>query len=191
MKENNSELKIFIPLQRNLLKIILNKNKMKKILLSLTFVVSSFVVLAQETPIKEASVGVEYGAGVVDENSVERVYDAEMLASQLNESNREMNDLIIKAKVTNVCPKRGCWVTLENDANMLMFVKMKDYAFFLPNSIVGKTILLDAKATYKTTSVEKLKANAKKAKKSRKEIRAITEPRKEIHLLATGIRVVE
>ncbi|MDO4229508.1 MAG: DUF4920 domain-containing protein [Capnocytophaga sp.] len=163
----------------------------QKIVFLLAFIVSSYGIFAQETPIKEAEVGVEYGAGVTDENSVERVYDTEMLASQLNESNPEMSDLIIKAKVTDVCPKRGCWITLENDANVLMFVKMKDYGFFLPNSIVGKTILLDGKATYKTTSVEKLQANAKKAKKSRKEIRAITEPRKEIHLLATGIRVVE
>lgn len=41
---------------------------------------------------------------------------------------------------------------------------MKDYAFFLPTAIKGKTILLDGKAQLKQTSVEELRHYAEDAK---------------------------
>jgi Domain of unknown function (DUF4920) len=68
---------------------------------------------------------------------------------------------------------------------------MKDYAFFAPLAIKGKTVVMDAKASYKTISVEELKHYAEDAKKSQEEIDAIKLPKKEVRLLASGIQVVE
>ncbi len=97
----------------------------------------------------------------------------------------------IKAKVLDVCPKKGCWLKLEVDDSTTAFVKMKDYAFFLPTAVKGKTIVLDGEAILKTTSVEELRHYAEDAKKSKEEIEAITQPKEEIRLTANGIVVVK
>lgn len=97
----------------------------------------------------------------------------------------------IKAKVLDVCPEKGCWLTLAINDSTEAFVKMKDYAFFAPLAIKGKTIVLDAKASYKTISVEEQKHYAEDGNKSQAEIDAIKTPKKEVRLLASGIQVVE
>jgi len=99
----------------------------------------------------------------------------------------EIDRVTIKGRVTAVCPKKGCWVTLENTQNVEVFVKMKDYALFLPQNIAGKTILLDAKVTKQETSVKELRHYAEDAGKSKEEIAKITKPKTEIRVLANGI----
>lgn len=100
-------------------------------------------------------------------------------------------DVQILAEVVDVCPKKGCWLNLKLSNGETAFVKMKDYAFFLPLEIKGKKIYLDGKAFIKTTSVDELKHYAEDAKKPQSEIDAIKEPKKEVRLLASGIRVAE
>ena len=68
---------------------------------------------------------------------------------------------------------------------------MKDYGFFLPVSAVGKTVVIDGEIKLKTTSVAELKHYAEDAKKSKEEIDAITQPQKEVRVMAKGIVVVE
>ena len=74
---------------------------------------------------------------------------------------------------------------------MEVFVKMKDYAFFLPQNIAGKTILLDAKVTKQETYVKELRHYAEDAGKSKEEIAKITKPKVEIRVLANGIKVID
>ncbi|MFZ2904960.1 MAG: DUF4920 domain-containing protein [Cyclobacteriaceae bacterium] len=96
------------------------------------------------------------------------------------------------AKVVDVCPKKGCWISLEipgQESNA--FVKMKDYGFFVPVELIGKTVVVDAEAKMIKTSVEELKHYAEDAKKSKEEIEAITQPKEEIRLTANGILVVK
>ncbi|UKB82936.1 DUF4920 domain-containing protein [Chryseobacterium sp. MEBOG06] len=160
---------------------------MKK-LLSLGFFALSIIVFAQ-LPEGKANVGDSYGAGVSA--------DKEAKAVSMQNLNEILNtkpiteDVTIKGKVTDVCPKKGCWITLENPQKTKVFVKMKDYAFFLPAAIKGKTIVLDGKAELKKTSVEELRHYAEDAKKSPEDIAKITEPATEIRLLASGIKVVQ
>ena len=97
----------------------------------------------------------------------------------------------VKARVLDVCTKKGCWLVLEVNDSTTAFVKMKDYAFFAPVAIKNKTVVLDGEIFYKTTSVDELRHYAEDAKKSQKEIAAITQPEKEIRLTANGIQVVE
>lgn len=70
------------------------------------------------------------------------------------------------------------------------FVKMKDYAFFVPTALKGKSVILEGNAEKEITSVKELKHYAKDAKKSQSEIDAITLPKEEIRFLANGIKVV-
>ena len=68
---------------------------------------------------------------------------------------------------------------------------MKDYKFFVPTSLEGKNIEIDGKVELATTSVDELKHFAEDAKKSQAEIDAITEPKKEIKIMASGIKIVK
>ena len=91
----------------------------------------------------------------------------------------------------DVCPKKGCWISLQMPDSTKAFVKMKDYGFFVPVDLKGKNIVLDGEAAMKTISVEELQHYAEDAKKSKEEIAAITKPEKELRLTAKGIVVVE
>ncbi|REC49533.1 DUF4920 domain-containing protein [Chryseobacterium pennipullorum] len=160
---------------------------MKK-LLSLGFFVLSIVIFAQ-LPEGNANAGDAYGAGVSSDKEAKAV-SMQHLTEILN-TKPVVEEVTIKGKVTDVCPKKGCWITLENPEKTKVFVKMKDYAFFLPAAIKGKTIVLDGKAELKKTSVEELRHYAEDAKKSPADIAKITEPATEIRLLATGIKVIQ
>lgn len=81
-------------------------------------------------------------------------------------------------------------MNLKIDENTTAFVKMKDYAFFVPTDIVNKTVVLEGIAFIKETSVSELKHYAEDAKKPQSEIDAIKEPKKEIRFLANGILVL-
>jgi hypothetical protein len=54
----------------------------------------------------------------------------------------------------------------------------------------GKTIVAQGLATFKETSVDMLKHYAEDAGKTKEEIAKITEPKKEISMLANGILVL-
>ena len=82
-------------------------------------------LLHAQNNIPEAQKGVEYGAGV-PENITYNVQSPDQVIKSLKKKN-EIDRVIIKGRVTAVCPKKGCWVTLENSQNVEVFVKMKDY----------------------------------------------------------------
>jgi hypothetical protein len=157
---------------------------MKKLSIFFACVLLSAVALCQP-PKGDAKPGDKYG----DIKSTDGAIDIAELPGELEKKGTVTTKL--KAKVLDVCPNKGCWLSLAINDSTEAFVKMKDYAFFAPLAIKGKTIILDAKASYKTISVEELKHYAEDAKKPQSEIDAIKEPKKEVRLLASGIQVVE
>ena len=102
---------------------------------------------------------------------------------------KESTDVKVKGKVVEVCKAEGCWLRMES-ANGPMLVKMKDHDFFVPLAMNGKMIVAEGTATVKKTSVEMLRHYAKDAGKSKEEIAAIKEPKKEIVIEAKGILVL-
>lgn len=154
------------------------------------FFASAIVLLtlsmAQAQPPKgPANPGSVYGAPTTADGAVAIAE----LPTRLQQNDSIQTKII--AKVLDVCPKKGCWMKLQVNDSTTAFVKMKDYGFFVPLDIKGKTIVLDGEAKLKTTSVNELRHYAEDAKKPQAEIDAITQPKKEIRLLAKGIRVVE
>lgn len=97
----------------------------------------------------------------------------------------------VTGKVIDVCEKKGCWMQVEMPDKSTVMVKMKDYGFFVPMAIEGKTVVIDGEAKTIVTSVDELKHYAEDAKKSKEEIAAIKEPKKEIRLTADGILVMK
>ena len=102
---------------------------------------------------------------------------------------KEPKEIKVKGKVVEVCKAEGCWLRMET-ANGTMMIRMKDHSFFVPVSMTGKTIVADGTATVKETSVEMLRHYAEDGGKSKEEIAAIKEPKKEIVLQAKGILVL-
>ena len=138
-----------------------------------------------QPPSGKATPGTVYGAKIDDKNSVAASELTAMLKT------KDTVTVKVKAKVLEVCSKKGCWMTFKVNDTEDAFVKMKDYGFFVPMDLVGKTVVLEGHAFTKTTSVAELKHYAEDAKKSQKEIDAITAPKSEVRFMADGIVVVE
>ncbi|WP_026728596.1 DUF4920 domain-containing protein [Flavobacterium denitrificans] len=168
---------------------------MKRLLYSALFFIGvSAFSFAQEAveksapPAGNAVVGDYYGADV-SANSLGRAISVQKLEGSFKEQ-KKIENIVVKGTVADVCEKKGCWVTIKTDNGSSFFVKMKDYAFFVPTALKGKNVVLEGNAEKKVTSVDELKHYAKDAKKSQTEINAITTPREEIRFMASGIKVV-
>ena len=158
---------------------------MKKLFLTLTIAAFGFIANAQP-PEGDAKAGDWYGEKISDGDAIP-INDA---VTKLN-SGTESVEGKIKAKIVEVCPKKGCWLKLELSDGQTATVKMKDYGFFLPLAAKGKTVVIDGEVKIKTTSVAEQKHYAEDAKKSKEEIDAITQPKKEVSVKAKGIMIVE
>ena len=155
---------------------------MKKLFIFIPILVFAFTVNAQP-PEGPANKGMIFGVSTTEEGAV----NASEVASVLN--TKEPKEIKVKGKVTEVCKAEGCWLRMAT-ANGTMMIRMKDHKFFVPVSMQGKTIVADGTATLKETSVDMLRHYAEDAGKSKEEIAAIKEPKKEIVLQAKGILVL-
>jgi Domain of unknown function (DUF4920) len=57
---------------------------------------------------------------------------------------RPAADVLVESTVRQVCAERGCWMALESAASKL-HVTFKDGAFFVPSTLIGKTVLVEGK----------------------------------------------
>lgn len=157
---------------------------MKKITFILSLIFCAYFMNAQP-PEGHAKPGDTYGAKITEAGAIKITEVPAMLKT------KDTVAVKVIAKVESSCSKKGCWMNLVIDDKNTAFVKMKDYAFFVPVEIEGKTVVLDGIAFTKVTSVSELKHYAEDAKKPQSEIDAIKEPKKEIRFLANGILVVK
>jgi hypothetical protein len=99
----------------------------------------------------------------------------------------------VTGKVSAVCLKKGCWMTMVSDTpgQPDMRVTFKDYAFFMPKDIVGKRVVLDGFARVETTPVDVLQHFAADAGKTKEEIDAITQPKRELAFEAAGVLILD
>ena len=126
-----------------------------------------------------------FGAGVTNQDNP--VAFSEMV-TQLD--TQDSMNVVLKAKVGEVCQAKGCWMNLvdsQGQSTEELFVKFKDYAFFVPKDIAGQEVLIEGVAYKEQTSVEELKHYAEDAGKSAEEIAAITESITEMKFMATGV----
>lgn len=97
----------------------------------------------------------------------------------------------VEGRVVEVCKKKGCFMKLERSSGEPVMVRFTDYGFFMPQNIVGKTVVIEGVAKVNETSVERLRHFAEDAGKSREEIAKITKPKKDIVIVADGVLVVK
>lgn len=155
---------------------------MKKIFLLIPVLALAFSTMGQP-PKGLANKGMTFGVKTTESGAI----NVDELASLLQE--KPGVDVKVKGKVVEVCKAEGCWIKMET-SNGPMMIKMKDHSFVVPLDMKGKMIVALGTATYKETSVDMLKHYAEDAGKSKEEIAAIKEPKKETTMQATGIVVL-
>jgi ABC-type amino acid transport substrate-binding protein len=94
-------------------------------------------------------------------------------------------------KADAVCQAKGCWLTMKTPEGQEMRVRFKDYAFFVPKDISGKTIVINGWAHREVVPASDLQHYAKDAGKSEKEVAAITQPEVQLNFEADGVLVAD
>lgn len=99
----------------------------------------------------------------------------------------------VSGYVTSVCQMKGCWMMLSQnpDDSTGLFVKFKDYAFFMPKDLSGSKVVANGFAFKEITSVDELKHYAEDEGKTKEEIAAINAPKEEMKFMAEGVVVVD
>lgn len=95
--------------------------------------------------------------------------------------------VLVSATVAQVCEKKGCWVVLQ-DGDTNVRVTMKDYGFFLPKDVVGKTLVVEGTLAEKVVTEKERRHYAEDAGMSKAEIKKITGDEKVWSLVASSIR---
>ena len=146
----------------------------------------SFVSCKQAAkPVAEENGMTFYGEKISADGAI--TYDE--LLTKLASSD-SLTNVKVTGKIDGVCQAKGCWmniVSTTNDGAESMFVKFKDYGFFMPLDASGSTAIMEGKAYKEETSVEELRHYAEDEGKSAEEIAAITEPVTELKFMAHGV----
>ena len=101
-------------------------------------------------------------------------------------------DIKVTGKVSGVCQKKGCWMTLttgEPEAQSVR-ISFKDYGFFVPKDCLGKTATVEGHFSVKTISVAEAQHFAEDAAKEGTAARKVTAPEHTLALVATGVEIL-
>ncbi|WP_339333083.1 MULTISPECIES: DUF4920 domain-containing protein [unclassified Croceitalea] len=106
--------------------------------------------------------------------------------------NIKAKDTVITQLVGNineVCQAKGCWMKVNLPNNEEVFVKFKDYGFFVPLDASGRQVVMNGKAFLEEVSVDEQRHYAKDKGASEDEISRITEPKKTLRFEADGVLI--
>lgn len=97
-----------------------------------------------------------------------------------------------KSTIESVCKKKGCWMKVDlGKGEEQLFVRFKDYGFFMPLEGEKSDVIVHGKAFVSEISVEKLRHYAEDAGQSKEEIAKITKPQLQFNFEADGVFVKE
>jgi hypothetical protein len=128
--------------------------------------------------------------------STKKAISYEALLAKLEKMDAKSKPIEVKVKgdVSAVCQVKGCWmkiVSKKDAAKPQLFVKFKDYAYFMPKDLPGGQVVMKGKAYIEETSVDELRHYAEDDGKSPDEIAKITEPKRELKFMADGVVVLD
>lgn len=159
---------------------------MKKLLSLVALILAFCTIVNAQEKITPAKAGVQYGKAITSKNAI----SVQKLENNLK-TKKEYSGKI-EGEVIGVCKKKGCFLTLKRAGQEdPIMVRFKDYGYFVPTDIVGKTVVLEGKAKVKELSVKQLQHNAEDAGKSADEIAKINKPKTDINIVADGVIVVK
>ena len=97
----------------------------------------------------------------------------------------------VRAPITGVCQVKGCWMNLgQTDANgnPPLFVKFKDYGFFMPKDSSGRVAIVEGTMTLKQETVAETKHYLEDAGKH-EQAKKVTQGRKILRFMASGVAI--
>ena len=150
----------------------LNKIKMKKIKVLLGLFIISASLSGQTRSFGEK---IEEGS-IIENSKIQNLFLA-----------KEKFNAKLKAKVTDVCQMKGCWMKLEIGDEKDIMVNFKDYSFFVPKNIIGKKVVVSGEAFKRNISVDELKHYARDRGENESAISLIVEPKEIYSLTAKGV----
>ena len=95
-----------------------------------------------------------------------------------------------KSEVKEVCQSKGCWMRMDVGEEEAM-VKFKDYGFFMPLDIAGEEVIVEGMAFVEEVSVDEQRHYAEDAGKTAEEIAEITEPKRTLSFVSSGVLIPE
>ncbi|WP_405227216.1 DUF4920 domain-containing protein [Dokdonia sp. Asnod1-B02] len=140
-----------------------------------------------ETENKEAQeIYASYGEKISAAGAMTKIEISEKYAALA-----EGDTAIVKfeAPINDVCASKGCWMRLDIADEEQVFVKFKDYGFFVPTDTKDGNAVVEGKAYLEEVSVDELRHMAEDAGKSKEEIAAITKPERELRFMADGVLI--
>lgn len=138
---------------------------------------------------KQVNDGKNFGDKVTPEGA--STYDDILPRLKALKGSEKIENVKMTGTVLAVCKAKGCWMTLQSDkGEPEIFVKFKDYGFFMPKDVVGKKVLMQGYAFKEVTNVETLRHFAEDEGKSKEEIAKITQPKDEYKFLANGVVIL-
>ena len=150
-----------------------------RILLALVLALMIAVPTMAQNGVAETE-GHTYGGKVSE--SVEPVHISEAIQKELVNK-----PIVVTAEVVDVCSAKGCWLSLK-DGDSELRVTFKDYGFFVPSSLKGRTVRIQGVLREEVIPEADRKHYAEDAGASDEEIAAITGDVKEFTFEATGVK---
>lgn len=95
----------------------------------------------------------------------------------------------IKGTISEVCQAKGCWMKVHLTDENEVFVRFKDYGFFVPTDSAGKEVVMNGQAFIEEMSVEDQRHYAMDKGATKEEVAKITEPKKTLRFEADGVRI--
>jgi len=120
-----------------------------------------------------------FGAGVSDAPVLQL---SELMAAP---DAHDGDTLVLEATVLDVCPKKGCWMTFDTGASE-MRVTFKDYGFFVPKDIAGRTVRVEGVFEETEIPLEEARHYLEDAGRHA-EAAALVGPQKGFTFVATGV----
>ncbi len=96
----------------------------------------------------------------------------------------------ISGSITEVCQAKGCWMKVALSDGEEVFVRFKDYGFFVPTNSAGNSVIMKGKAFLEEMSVEDQQHYAMDKGASQEEINAITSPKRTYRFEAEGVVIL-
>ena len=150
---------------------------MKQVLVTILFVL--FLIGGTQAQTKSKPNG--SGAAFNTKNAIPAAELPRLLGSQ------DSVAVKVTGQVQQVCQVKGCWMDVKLADNSVMKVRFKDYGFFVPKDLAGKTVTINGMAYNKTVSVAEQQHYAQDAGKSNAEVKAITQPQRNVTFVASGV----
>jgi hypothetical protein len=97
----------------------------------------------------------QFGA-TIDTTKKALSVDEAIAQFQTQSAEKKTGPVLLEAKIDKVCKKKGCWMTIKSKSRDMRVI-FKDYGFFVPMNLVGRTIYAEGTLKEEKLTLEETK----------------------------------